>query len=54
MMIALKTLFGYTSQPSLESVLAYAIYYAIYCLLAFWGVRWWLERRTAAPVQVAH
>lgn len=46
----LKTLFGYTSQPSLESVLAYALY----CLLAFWGIRWWLDRRTAAMAQVAH
>ena len=36
-----KTLFGYTSQPSLESVLAYAVY----CLFAFWGIRWWLDRR---------
>lgn len=45
----LKTLFGYTSQPSLESVVAYALY----CLLAFWGIRWWLARRTAVPTQVA-
>ena len=43
-----KTLFGYTSQPSLESVLAYAVY----CLLAFWGIRWWLERRNPLPNQV--
>ena len=36
-------LFGYTSRPSLESVIAYGLYW----VLVIFGVRWWADRMAA-------
>jgi high-affinity iron transporter len=40
----LKTLVGYNGNPSLLEVMAYLGYWAF----AFFGVRWWVDRRTSA------